>query len=104
MAAVFSRIKEDTMECVEVTDLYEAAYLIMEGGRIEGVRCIPLSSNSIGCCVTISAPCLSPKREVFHRKEAVVNLSSFRNAYTQVNGLMHEAKKAWQREQKRGSL
>jgi hypothetical protein len=25
-------------------------------------------------------------------------LSSFRNAYTQVNGLVHEAKKAWVRE------
>ena len=87
------------MERVEVTDLYEAAYLVTEGGRIEGVRCIPLSS-SVGCCLTIAAPALTPKREAFHRKEAVVNLSSFRNAYTQVNGLVHEAKKAWGRERR----
>ena len=87
------------MERVEVTDLYEAAYLLTEGGRVEGVRCIPLSA-SVGCCVIVSGPSLSPIRETFRRKEAVVNLSSFRNAYTQVNGLMHEAKKAWVKEQR----
>ena len=85
------------LERVEVTDLYEAAYLVTEGGRVEGVRCIPLSS-SVGCCLAINGSSLSHKRETFHRKEAVVNLSSFRNAYTQVNGLVHEAKKAWTRE------
>jgi len=90
------------METIEVTDLYEAAYLITEGGRVEGVRCIPLSSTSVGCCVTIAAPALTLKRETFQRKEAIVNLCSFRNAYTQVNGLMHEAKKAWVKEQRRG--
>ena len=88
-------------ESVEVTDLYEAAYLVTEGGRVEGVRCIPLSSSSVGCCVTISAPSIVPKRETFHKKEAIVNLNSFRNAYTQVNGLVHEAKKAFDRERKR---
>ena len=96
------------IESVEVTDLYEAAYLVTEGGRVEGVRCIPLSSSSavskaaVGCCVTIAAPSLTLKRETFQRKEAIVNLCSFRNAYTQVNGLMHEAKKAWVKEQRRG--
>jgi hypothetical protein len=89
------------MECVEVTDLYEAAYLVTEGGRVEGVRCIPLSS-SVGCCLSISGYSLSRIRETFHRKEAVANLSSFRNAYTQVNGLVHEAKKAWIKEQRKG--
>ena len=87
------------MERVEVTDLYEAAWLVTEGGRVEGVRCIPLSS-SVGCCLTIAAPVLSPQRETFHKQEAVVNLSSFRNAYTQINGLVHEAKKAFVREKR----
>ena len=87
------------MERVEVTDLYEAAWLVTEGGRVEGVRCIPLSS-SVGCCLTIAAPALSPQRETFHKKEAVVNVAAFRNAYTQVNGLVHEAKKAFERERR----
>ena len=93
------------MERVEVTDLYEAAFLVTEGGRVEGVRCVPLSS-SVGCCVTISTAAsaagnsLTHKRETFHRKEAVVNVAAFRNAYTQVNGLVHEAKKAFARERK----
>jgi hypothetical protein len=90
------------MECAEVTDLYEAAYLVTEGCQVEGVRCIPLSS-SVGCCLTLSGHNLSARRETFHRKEAVANLSSFRNAYTQVNGLMHEAKKAFQRERRQGA-
>ena len=88
------------MERVDVTDLYEAAYLVTEGGRIEGVQCIPLS-QSIGCCISVAGEGLTRKRETFQLKQAVVNLFAFRNAYTQVNGLVHEAKKAWDREQKR---
>lgn len=89
------------MERVEVTDLYEAAFLVTEGGRVEGVRCIPLSTR-VACCLTITA--FEGSREIFQRKEAFVNLAAFRNAYTQVNGLVHEAKKAWEREQKKGRL
>ena len=87
------------MEHADVTDLYEAAYLVTEGCRVEGVRCIPLSS-SVGCCLSISGLSLPAGRETFHRKEAVVNLNAFRSAYTQVNGLVHEAKKAWEKEQR----
>ena len=88
------------MERVEVTDLYEAAYLVTEGGRIEGVQCIPLS-QSLGCCLTVAGEGLSQRRETFQLKQAAVNLYTFRNAYTQVNGLVHEAKKAWDRERSR---
>ena len=88
------------LERIDVTDLYEAAYLVTEGGRIEEVQCIPLS-RSIGCCITITGEGLSRRRETFQLKQAVVNLFAFRNAYTQINGLVHEAKKAWDREQKR---
>ena len=88
------------MERVDVTDLYEAAYLVCEGCQVEGVRCIPLS-KSLGCCVTVAGEGLSSKRETFQLKQAAVNLFVFRNAYTQVNGLVHEAKKAWDRERSR---
>jgi hypothetical protein len=89
------------MECAELTDLYEAAYLVTEGCRIEGVQCIPLS-RSLGCCITVSGEDVGRKREAFQEKRAAVNVYAFRNAYTRVNGLVHEAKKAWDRERRRG--
>jgi hypothetical protein len=87
------------MKRVEVTDLYEAAYLVVQGGRIEGVQCIPLSS-SLGCTFTIGGEGLEAEQERYRRKEAAVNLYTFRGAYTQVNGYMHEAKKAFERERR----
>ena len=87
------------MECAEVSDLYEAAYLVVEGCRVEGVRCIPLS-KSLGCSLAISGEGLESGREAFGGKRATVNLYAFRSAYTQVNGLVHEAKKAWEKEQR----
>jgi len=87
------------LNIVEVTDLYEAAYLISEGCRIEGVRCIPLSM-SMGCSFTVSGEGIGGKREAFQEKRAVVNLYTFRSAYTQVNGYLVEAKKAYEREQR----
>ena len=87
------------MERVEVTDLYEAAYLVCEGCRIEEVQCIPVY-RSMCCSITVSGEDLRKKREVFDDWCAVANLHIFRNAYTQVNGLVHEAKKAFARERK----
>ena len=87
------------MEHADVTDLYEAAYLVTEGCRVEGVRCIPLS-KSVGCSLAISGEGLESGRKAFAGKQATVNLYAFRGAYTQVNGLVHEAKKAWEKEQR----
>ena len=87
------------LNMVEVTDLYEAAYLVTEGCRVEGVRCIPLS-RSMGCCFTVSGPGIGSKQEAFQEKRATVNLYAFRSAYTQVNGYLVEAKKAYEREQR----
>ena len=91
--------KENGMEQEEVTDLYEAAWLVVEGCRIEGVRCIPLS-KSVGCSFTVSGEGLGGKREAFAGKKATVNLYAFRSAYTQVNGYLVEAKKAYDRERR----
>jgi hypothetical protein len=91
--------KEAGMEHIEVTDLYEAAYLVMQGGRLEEVACIPLST-SIACKFTFSGEALAQAREVFRRKEAEVNLFAFRGAYTQVNGFMQAAKKQRERERR----
>jgi hypothetical protein len=91
--------KGGNMQRAEATDLYEAAYLVVQGGRIEGVQCIPLSS-SLGCTFTISGEGITAEQEEYQQKRAEVNLYAFRLAYTQVNGLMREAKKAWERERR----
>ena len=89
----------DSLAIAEVTDLYEAAFLLTEGCRIEGVRCLPLS-KSVGCSFTVSGEGIGSKREAFQEKKALVNLYAFRSAYTQVSGYMVEAKKAFEREQR----
>ena len=91
--------RANNLTMVEVTDLYEAAYLVTEGCRVEGVRCIPLS-KSVGCSFTVSGDGIVAKREAFQEKKAAVNLYAFRSAYTQVSGYMVEAKKAFEREQR----
>jgi hypothetical protein len=91
--------KEAAMQKAEVTDLYEAAYLVLNGGRLEEVRCIPLSAT-IACKFTFSGHSLESAQEQYRQKEAVVNLYAFRGAYTQVNGFMHEAKKSFEREKR----
>ena len=89
------------MESVEISDLYEAAWLVVEGCRVEGVRCLPLS-QSVGCSFTICGEGLGGKRAAFQEKRAVVNLYAFRSAYTQVNGYLVEAKKAYEKERRAG--
>jgi hypothetical protein len=87
------------MPSVAVTDLYEAAYLIMSGCNLEEVSCIPVS-ESLSCRLTFSGPGLDAAQEEFYAKKAVVNLHAFRSAYGQVNGYIHQAKKSFDRERR----
>ena len=94
------------MQSVEVTDLYEAAYLILSGCTIEEVSCIPVS-ESLSCRLSFSGPGLEAAQETFYAKKAVVNLHAFRSAYGQVNTYVHQAKKSFDRERRiarRGDL
>ena len=87
------------MQRKEVTDLYEAAYLVLRGGWLEEVACIPPGPR-LGCRFTFSGEALSEAQEEFHAKRAVVNLNDFRSAYSQVNSFMAEAKKSRERGQR----
>jgi hypothetical protein len=87
------------MKVKEVTDLYEAAYLIVNGCNLLGVSCIPLSL-SLACRFSFSGENLNSLEEVYYQKEACVNLHAFRSAYSQVNSYMHEAKKSYDRQQR----
>ena len=43
------------MEKAEITDLYQASYLLLNGCNLEGVECIPLS-GSLGCKLCFTGP------------------------------------------------
>lgn len=91
--------KGATMDTVTVTDLYEAAYLILSGCTLEGVSCIPVS-ESLSCRLTFSGAGHEKAQDAFYTQEAVVNLHAFRLAYGQVNSVVHQAKKAFDRERR----
>jgi hypothetical protein len=80
----------------EVTDMYEAAWLVSNGCRIEEVECVPLS-GSLACRFTFSGDNLSELEDTFFQKAAMVNVHAFRSAYGQVNSFVHEAKKNYDR-------
>ena len=87
------------MQSVEVTDLYEAAYLILSGCTIEEVSCIPVS-ESLSCRMIFSGNSLEKAQDEFVAKKAVVNIDDFRRAYGQVNSYVHQAKKSFDRERR----
>lgn len=87
------------MRRIDVTDLYEAAYLILSGCTLEEVSCIPVS-ESLSCRLTFSGEALSLAQDEFLSRKAAVNLHAFRQAYGQVNGYVHQAKKSFDRERR----
>jgi hypothetical protein len=87
------------MVTADVTDLYEAAYLILSGCTIEEVTCIPVS-ESLSCRMVFSGNSLEKAQDEFYAKKAVVNLHAFRQAYGQVNTYVHQAKKSFDRERR----
>ena len=87
------------MQSFFVTDLYEAAYLILSGCNLEEVSCIPVS-ESLSCRLTFSGPGLDAAQRIFQTRQAVVNLEDFRRAYGQVNSYVHQAKKSFDRERR----
>lgn len=87
------------METASVTDLYEAAYLILSGCTLEEISCIPVS-ESLSCRMVFSGRSLEKAQDEFVAKKAVVNLHAFRGAYGQVNSFIHQAKKSFDRERR----
>ena len=84
---------------VIVTDLYEAAWLLMSGCTLDEVSCIPLS-DSLSCRLYFSGERLAWAKTAFRERMAQVNLHDFRQAYGQVNGYVHLAKKSFDRERR----
>ncbi|MCQ2574222.1 MAG: hypothetical protein MJ182_10035 [Treponema sp.] len=88
------------MQTAQITDLYEAAFLVLSGCTLERVSCIPIS-RTISCRFDFSGEKIAELLEQVRSRTAVVNLSSFRSCYSQVNSYVHEAKKSFEREQRK---
>ena len=87
---------------ITVTDLYLASYLLMSGCPLAKVECIPTGS-ALSCSLFFSHQRVPDLEDAFFEQRAVVNLTQFRTAYNQVNGLVHQAKKSYEREQRRSA-
>jgi len=78
----------------EVTDLYEAAYLVVKGWKVRAVECIPLS-GALSCRLSFAGRGLEEAVDEYFAKTACVNLYAFRTAYNQVNSYVHQAKRQY---------
>ena len=89
------------METIGVTDLYEAAFLLLNKCHFTGVECIPMT-GTLGCSLGFANDeDIAYFQEQFQRREATVNLYAFRQAYNTVNGYVHRAKKSYEMAKKR---
>lgn len=83
------------METAEVTDLYQASYYLMNGCEILAVDCIP-TGNTSSCQIALQGANLTDLAQAWFEKKAVANLWTFRNAYSQVNSHVQQAKRSFE--------
>ena len=89
------------METASVTDLYQASYYLLSGCEILGVDCIP-TGKAFSCQITLSGENLTDLSQNWFDKKAVVNLWAFRNAYTQINSHVQQAKRSFESSSRKG--
>jgi hypothetical protein len=83
------------MDTVQITDLYQAAYYILNGCELVGVECIP-AGNSSSCQIGVQGNNLTDLAEAWFGKKAAANLWAFRNAYSQINSHVQQAKRSFE--------
>lgn len=91
------------METADVTDLYQASYLLLAGCVLTGIECIP-TGGVISCRLRFQGDGLQRLLDTWWDKEATVNLWDFRSAYSQINSFVHQAKKSYDLAKRRGEV
>ena len=84
------------MQSAQVTDLYQASFLLLSGCELTEVQCIR-TAGSLSCRMSFTGEEVEELIGAWWEKAAVVNLWSFRSAYNQINSYIHQAKKSYQR-------
>jgi len=89
------------MEQTQITDLYQASYLLLSGCELIGIECIP-TGGSISCSLRFQGKNVNALNDAWWRKDATVNLWNFRTAYSQINSFVHQAKKSYDQTRRTG--
>lgn len=89
------------MERVQVTDLYQASFLLLSGCELTAIECIP-TGTAVSCTLSFKGEDVQSRLESWYAKRAEVNLWDFRSAYNQINSYVHQAKKSYSRSLKAG--
>jgi len=84
------------MERVSVTDLYQASYFLLSGAQLESIQCIP-AGRDVLCHLVFEGSGLTELQNDYFSKSAVVNLFSFRSAYSQVSSYVASAKRTYKK-------
>jgi hypothetical protein len=82
---------------VRTSDLYEAAYYLERGCRLDAVETVKLEAGPPSCVFVIHEPdedLMVALGARWSRGQAEVNLTAFRNAYNQVSGYVHRMKRS----------
>jgi len=82
------------METADVTDLYQASYLLLSGCELTGIECIP-TGGALSCRLRFRGPRIAELTQAWWDKTAIVKLWDFRSAYGQINSYVHQAKKSY---------
>lgn len=83
------------METVEVTDLYQASWYLISGCEIIGVECIR-AGNGTSCRIVVQGQKLPELSQQWFDRTALVNLWTFRNAYSEINSHVQQAKRSFE--------
>jgi hypothetical protein len=89
----------ESLESVDITDAYLAAWLLMNGCTLVERRYIP-HVGPLSCLMIFSGPRIHELEEEYFGKRARVDLWEFRVASNRINEHIHEAKRSY--EQARG--
>lgn len=80
---------------VRTSDLYEAAYYLEKGCRLDAVETVRVESGKPDCVFVLSEsePLMAMLAAKWSQGQTEVNLHSFRRAYSQVSGYLHRMKR-----------
>ena len=88
---------------ISTTDLYEAAFYLIEGYKLEKVEIVNQNRKEMGKFI-LSGEGIQKAQVVYLNGEAVVNVMNFRRTYNQLTTLVGQAKRELREMQAPGSI
>ena len=83
------------METAAITDLYQASYYLLSGCELLSVDVIPAGTTS-SCRLVLRGSELPRLAQAWFDKSAAANLWQFRNAYSEINSHVQQAKRSFE--------